>query len=219
MSKFSSYVQRADQTAKSAFEEIVEAEDKLRRAEAAVKAYPQRSSGRTTAEYEAKSARAYADLLAAREQLREVQSRKADYIRALDSIRQELSGALQNEFSADPAALDSNTLELLRSGILRSGEYSKLMQQFQAAGNLTMSRIISRYASSAADEREKMYGKGDQQVMELRAVGCQCDDDADAVAAKLGQFDVLREAFQRSLDNTSMIGNWVMLTADIIENF
>lgn len=216
MSKFNDYAKRVDKIARDIFAEYTEAENALKAAEAQSRKYPQRH-GVTDYEYAARSTRAQANLAEAKNKLKKVQERMVAHNSDIAAIRKELATALDAEYSADPAALDSSTLELLKSGILRDSEYVRLMNSAAEAGNTTMMRIIGKYAADAEEEVSKKYGKGDQRAMNLRAVAYH--SNTDAVGDKLGEFDVLAEAFQRTTNNTAMIGFWGELTGSIIENF
>jgi len=215
MSKFSSYAHKVNEIAQTAFAEYREAETRLKNAEAKAREYPQRH-GAVDYEYAAKSARAQADLIEARGALHRAQMKMNDGMSAISAVRQELAAALDAEYSADPSALDSNTLELLKSGILTAAEFAKLMSSAAEAGNLTMMRVIGKYTDAAADEAEK-NGWGAQKAAEFRAVAYQ--GKTDAVGEKLDSFDVLVEAYQRTASNTGMISRWAELTGPIIENF
>lgn len=168
MSKFSSYGKRVDEIARTAFVKYVEAESSLKQAEADVKKYPQRG-GMVDYEYAARSARAQADLAGAREALHKAQLDMSACVNSAANIRQELAAALEAEYSADPEQIDAGVLELLKTGILRPAEYAKLMNAATEAGNTTMSRLISRYASDAAEKAAEKYGQSDQRATELRA--------------------------------------------------
>lgn len=216
MSKFNDYARKVDKIAQDIFAEYTEAENALKAAETQSRKYPQ-PRGAVDYEYAAKSARAQADLAEARNKLKKVQERMAAHNSDIATIRKELAVALDAEYSADPAALDSSTLELLKSGILRDSEYVRLMNSAAEAGNTTMMRIIGKYAADAAEEVSKKYGQGDQRAMNLRAVAYH--STTDDVGDKLGMFDVLAEAFQRTTNNTAMIGHWQELTGSIVAEF
>lgn len=215
MSNFTSFARRVDEIAKATFAEYIAAEDALKKAEAKAKEYPQRN-GAVTAEYVAKSARAHADLLEARERLHTAQMKMNNGISAISSIRRELAAALNDEYSADPAQIDSGALELLKSGICTAAEYAKMMDTAQTSGNYTMARLIARYAADAAEQAGKQYGQNDQRAMELRAEAYQ--GKADPAGAKLSLFDAMAEAYQRTASNPAMISAWSELTTPVIEN-
>lgn len=214
MSKFSSYGKRVDEIARTAFVKYVEAESSLKQAEADVKKYPQRG-GMVDYEYAARSARAQADLAGAREALHKAQLDMSACVNSAANIRQELAAALEAEYSADPEQIDAGVLELLKTGILRPAEYAKLMNAATEAGNTTMSRLISRYASDAAEKAAEKYGQSDQRATELRAVAYH--GNIDPTGSKLETFDVLMEALRRTANNPSMISHWGELTSPIIE--
>lgn len=216
MSKFNDYARKVDKIAQAIFAEYTEAENALKAAEAQSRKYPQHH-GAVDYEYAARSARAQADLMEAKNKLKKVQERMTAHNSDIAAIRKELAAALDAEYSADPAALDGSTLELLKSGILRDSEYVRLMNSAAEAGNTTMQRIIGKYAADAAEEVAKKYGEGDQRAMNLRAVAYH--SDTGDVDAKLGMFDVLAEAFQRTTNNTGMISHWDSLTGEIVESF
>lgn len=221
MSKFNHYAVKADAVARDALGKIKAAADALEAAEQRKKETRIPNSGMVDAERMAQAYRAEADLQEARLAYDKAR-RDLPYAtwNQLAAIRRELSAALNDEYSADPAKLDTRTVELLKSGILRSNEYVRLMNDARAAGNTVMARIIGRYAATAADEAEKRYGFEDRRSMELRAVAVDVESDGEsAVADKLAAFDVITEAFNSSADNTAMIGDWDGLTGPVVENF
>lgn len=213
MGKFRSYADRVNEIAQTAFAAYQAAEAEQKRAEAEVKEYPQRSSGSVTPEYVARSARAQADLLEAREKLHTAQINMNARISDIAGIRRELAAALQAEFCARPDEVDVATLELMKTGILTADEYARLLQ---SATTTTMQRLIAHYAGLAAEEAAKKYGEKDRRAMELRAVSIR---DSDGASDKLDQFDVLAYTFQRTANNPAMISHWGELTADVIEAF
>lgn len=218
MSKFNNYAVKADKIAREGLTKLIEAENKLKDAEALARQYPTRSGGRVDLEYQAKSTRAAADVLTAKEKLETAQRNMGDYSRQIAVVRQELRTALESECLADPDAIDANTMTLLQSGIMRPNEYATLLSK--AAGNPTMQRIISKYADDAATELEKIYGPdhpNHQKVMELRAVALQ--GTTDPTGDKLAAFDVIVEAFSRSTMNTGMIDSWDLMVAPILQVF
>ena len=116
------------------------------------------------AQYAAKSARAQADFLEAKEAYRKAKGVLESHKSEIAALRKELVAELDDHYAADPAALDSNTLELLKSGVLKANEYAKLMDKAQAAGNHTMARMIGKYAADAAEEGGNKYGQNSEQA-------------------------------------------------------
>lgn len=203
------YGKRIDEIAKAAFKKYRNDEAAFLRVKEKAEQYPKRY-GYVSEEYEAMYARAHTNFVSAKGVFEEAQEEFASHIREIADLRKELVEKIDTIYGADPARLDNNTLELLRSGILKPSEYQRLMQKAQDNGNTTMRRIIAKYAGDAAVEIEKEYGENDKRVMELRAlsyVGSQNDGD-DALAA----FDVMAETYKRATENPSMIEVWGDLT-------
>lgn len=65
-------------------------------------------------------------------------------------IRQELVSDVQAAFLADPAQVDTNTMTLINSGILKAADYEKLFNDAQTSGNMTMCRLIAQAAGNLA---------------------------------------------------------------------
>lgn len=214
MSKFNHYAKKVNEIATEAFKEFQKAEQALKDAEQQSRLYPERSTA--DAQYKVKAARIQADLLEARENYHvaemALQSRKGD----ISALREKLATEIDTNYAADPSQLDSNTIELLKSGILKANDYSNLMSKAQSAGNTTMCRLIAKYAGEAADQRESKYGRGDKQAGALRAIGINNKYDGSEV---LESFDVLSETYNRTANNTAMIPHWEPLTSDIVSNF
>ena len=121
-----------------------------------------------------------------------------------------------DDYSADPKAIDNNTLTLLNAGILKSSDYEKLMKEAQAADNHTMVRLIGKYAGNAAEAEERKNGSNSIKAKELRTISYMGRENGDNV---LRSFDSLSEVFRRTADNPAMIDKWDYLTGDTIENF
>ena len=128
MSKFNHYVKKVDEIAKAAFEEYRKAEAAYKKAEQQRNEYPQRQ-GMVNAEYAAKSARAQADYLEAKAAFDAAKRAFASHTSEIQAMRKDLAADLEKEYSVNPAALDSNTLELIKSGIMNAGEYMRLLKE------------------------------------------------------------------------------------------
>lgn len=217
MSLFTEFAKKVDKLARDTFTEYKEAEAALKKAEDKARQYPERSSGNVTPEYLARSARAKADLLEAQGAIHAAQKNMNARNSDIAAIRKELATALRSEYSAKTSELDSATLELLKSGVLRGDEYAKLLHDAQEEQNYTMSRLIGHYAADSAEKAAKTYGETDQRVRELRVVAYQ--GNTDGVDNKLAQFDVLADVFRRTSNNPAMISHWQELTGEIIEAF
>lgn len=210
MSKFNSFAIKVDEIARKAFEEYSEAHAAFQTAEAKFQSYPQ---GKQNAD----ALKAKAAFFEAREKLNQAQRNMGGYNDTVAVIRRELSAALSDEYAADPAAIDGNTITLLQSGILRPDEYGKLMNEARTAGNTTMARLIAKFATDAAEKISKEYGQGDQKARELRVIANQ--GNIDPANSALEAFDVLADTFRRTMRNPSMIRAWDELAGPIIQAF
>lgn len=215
MSKFNVFAKKLDEQARASFKAYLDAESAFKEAEQAAKDYPQRSG--VSSEYQAKAARAQADLIVSKQKYDEARRTFRESDRQFNNLRRDLEAAVSDAYAADPGQLDANTLELLKSGILRADEYSRLIEKAKAEGNATMVRMIGRYVEQAADTRGKKYGTIDKEAAALRAAGYQCK--AYTGADQLDTFDALESVYRRCTNNPALISSWDNLTAEAVENF
>ena len=216
MSKFNSYAKKLDEQARAAFKAYRDAEAAYKKAEQRAKEYPQRN-GFVDAQYAAKSARAQADFLEAKQAYDTARRAFRDSDRQFDGMRRELAAAIDDAYSADPAQLDTATLELLKSGILNAGEYTKLLEQAKAASNPTMVRMIGRYAGEAAKARGESHGMNDREAQALRVA--EYNSRSYTGGDRLQAFDNMVELYHRCTNNPGMIDHWDEFTAETVENF
>lgn len=216
MSKFNTFAQRVDSMAREAFTAYTEAKSEFEEAEKRHNDLPERR-GVVDTQYAVKSARAAADFAEAKQKLETIRRDMNMKINEVENIRRELAEAVERDCSVDPKQLDMATLELLKSGILRSAEFASLMRGAQEEDNVTMQRIIAKYAEDAAAEASEKYGQGDKVAAELRAVAHQ--GNANSGRDQLNMFDALYDAYKRTANNPSMIPYWTELTAPILQAF
>jgi hypothetical protein len=217
MSRFNKYARKADEIAKAAFDEYRKTEAAYKKAEEQARQYPQRNGVPVDAEYLAKSARAQADLIEAREAFRHAKRVFADHASEFRTIRRELASEIDEAYRADPAQLDGNTLELLKSGILNGREYNHLLEQAKAAGNPTMARLIGKYAGDAAKARGQKYGADDREVREMLIA--EVNSRFFTGEDRLQAFDNMTEIYNRCVNNPGMIDHWSELTAETVDSF
>jgi len=72
-------------------------------------------------------------------------------------VRQSVSERFKGFYEVSPDAIDTNALELLKSGILRDSELVKLADSY--AGNITMQRIIGKYLEERPDRNLQQMGR------------------------------------------------------------
>lgn len=216
MTKFNSYAKKLDEQAKAAFKAYRDAEAAYKKAEAKAKEYPQRG-GMVSPEYAAKAARAQADFLEAKQAYETARRTFRESGTQFNAMRNALASEIELAFSVDPAQLDRNTLELLKSGIMTSNEYRLLMGAAQTANNPTMVRLIGKYAGDAAKARGESHGMNDSEATALRVV--EYNSRAYTGGDRLEAFDNMVEIYHRCTNNPSMIDYWGEFTAETVENF
>jgi len=214
MSKFNDYGKKVDAIAREAFKKYREAEAAYKRAEDQQRKYPQRQ-GIVDAEYAAKAARAFADFTQAKADMKRAKEEFSAHNAEIAALRKQLVADLDKHYSADPAALDGNTLELLKSGVLKPAEYARMMDQAQSSGNHTMARMIAKYAGDAATSAGKQYGENDSRARELRAISYRANDNNGANT--LAVFDLMANVYSRATENPYMIDSWDSLTGEAAE--
>ena len=127
-------------------------------------------------------------------------------------IRSALEKAVTDFYAADPKAIDANTMELLKSGILKPAEYDRLFEVANHGDNATMCRLIAQAAENAVAN-----AKDDNDARQLRYIA----NRGRNVSGKpyMDAFDSLADTLDRSLRRTYLIPKWDELTANIRENF
>lgn len=141
MSKFNKYAKDLDAAFKSARTEYTAAVEKLQAAEQARHIAGADAMTRNLKELEYKAA-------------------EKDFWAASDRIwgqfnktRQQLKNGLEAEIkannAANPDSIDSNALELLKSGIMTADDYYTLLDKYD--DNSTMLRLIGKFAQDAAE--------------------------------------------------------------------
>lgn len=215
MSKYNGYIKRANQIARNTFNNFRQAEAAYKKAKENAAKYPQRM-GWVDAEYAAKQARATADLRDAELEFKKAKEAFTAGKGEFKKIREELAAELEDDYSATPDKLDGATLELLKSGIMKAGDYSRLYEKAKADGNSTMARIIGQYAGEAAETMAKKSGES-QDTKTLRYVAFKSGEDSGK--DYLAGFDSIAHIYDRCGINPAMIDHWDELTGEVVENF
>lgn len=215
MSKYNEYVRKLDNLARSSFEAYAKAKETYDKAEKRYKEDRRPSSGIWVADAEriARAAHAEGDWVTAQDTFKKA---KMEYERSLDEvdrIRAELEQRINADMIANPAALDANTLELLKSGILKPQEYAHLLEK--NSDNPTMRRMIGEYARQRAAAAER---DNDRQARAAFNVVAQDAQNSDG-RQYLEVFDAISGVYRRCVNNPAMIGHWESLTAEPIKNF
>lgn len=152
MRQYNKYAQRLDTAFKTAREKYMEAWNQL---QAAQKANTDAQAGRAETyrgENDLRRQRAKAALLEAEHTFRAAESRVwAEFDRQKEAIRRDLESEVWASSTVDPDAIDTNALELLKSGILTADDIFSMVNKYD--NNLTMLRLISKTAKELADDK------------------------------------------------------------------
>lgn len=157
MSKYNNYARKLDAAFRAARNEYNAAFEKLQQAqqyEAAAKAWKPDDSAEEKAVRVARAALTLHDAEAA---FNEVSARVWNSFNITRrTIRAELEQELATEEIANPDAIDSNALELMKTGVLTAADYAAFVEKYD--NNPTMLKLIAHYAGEAAkatdDRRE-----------------------------------------------------------------
>lgn len=205
MSEFNSYAKKVDEIARTVFAEYVEREQALKKATDKMNASANGSAlekARAKADYEQEK-ETYGHFL------RNNPGQAKDDIA---NIRAELEKAISSQHVFDAEQVDSVTLELLKSGLLTAREYADILTKAEKTKNYTLSQLVGRYAMKQARETSD--------TMEQNALySVHARSNADSANRYLADFDTLTDIFNRTVNNTAMIGYWDSLAGSIIENF
>lgn len=214
MSKFQKYATEVNNVAQNAFKRYRDAATTLEWAERTKNATPRKSGAGviTSTEYDAKAAKAEAVFLEAQQDVKKAQSGILAAVEQLAPLRAELAADLEAAYSVDPSQVDGNALELLKSGIMRPHEYERLYDEAAKGGNVTMARLIGRYADSAAGELGTSPEGAKLRVLADRAKSLNGSD-------RLAAFDHLVDVMKRCGNNPGMIDHWEALTSNTINAF
>lgn len=222
MGKYKIYGQRLDTAYRGALDQFAKSWKKLMDAQEKLDEAQKWRFGETSAERELNTAKARIALTEAQVAFeRERTSVWDDFNRQRAQIKKELEEAVMADGTANPDAVDTNALELLKSGIMTASDYSSMVERF--SNNCTMTRLISRYARDAAlstdDVREKAA---------LNAIAVTC---ADGLNSTMRAWDTLSKicdhcsgqsragVTERPEHIINMGAHWEELSADALESF
>ena len=214
MSKYYSYAKRLDEIARENFNAYKTAETKLKEAEALKKPYPAKENA--SASYFAEYSKAQHAYMLASDNLRKAKLSLANSSKEIDELRAELAAEVEKDFCVNPADVDRNALELMKSGILKAADYNGLMESAKKSKNVTMIRLISEYAKEAATASAKQHGVHSSETVKLREISTESVSGNDI----LTRFDDLAGSYKSYFSqNPSMIDRWEEITAEAIEAF
>ncbi len=225
MSQYNKYAQRLDTAFKTAREEYMEAWNQL---QAAQKANTDAQAWRAETyrgENDLRRQRAKAELLEAEHTFKATESRVwAEFDRQKDAIRRDLESEVRATSTVDPDAIDTNALELLKSGILTADDIFSMVDKYDS--NITMLRLISKTAKELADDKQHTDAKTRGLLYTL------CNQIGNGKNSTMRNFDDLVEisnycsgrgggGTQRTTPahTVAMAGKWEELASTAVENF
>ena len=168
--------------------------------------------------------RARAQLLEAEHTFKAAESRVwAEFDRQKEAIRRDLESEVRATSTVDPDAIDTNALELLKSGILTADDIFSMVDKYDS--NITMLRLISKTAKELADDKNTDTATRGQLYM-------LCSRIRNGRNSTMRNFDDLVEisnycsgrgggGTQRTTPahTVAMAGKWEELASTAVENF
>lgn len=112
----------------------------------------------------------------AKDEYKKVNDRRLDVLDRAAQIREELKAEAEAAFLADPAKVDSDTMTLINSGILRASDYEKLFSDARDSGNGTMIRLIAQAADKLAENEKDATARATLNVICSEARHCEDED-------------------------------------------
>ena len=151
---------------------------------------------------------------ASKEELQKINDRRLDILNKVNETRDALKAEEEAAYQADPAKVDTNTLLLLNSGILRASDYEKLFADAKSAGNITMIRLIAQAAEKLADTEKDKNKRISLNNLCAEARDCEHEEvdafDEYASALKTG---IGSEEYHREV-NPAVVQYFLDVTAD-----
>ena len=183
MSQFNIYARKLDTAFKEARSEYNTAFRALQEAQQANRDANAWRPGVSAEEKQVRTARAALKLHDAEATFNEVSARVWDNFKTTRrTIRAELEQEVRAANLANPDAIDSNALELLKSGVLTSDDYAAFMEKYDS--NPTMLKLLAHYAAEAAKAAAEDIAKD---VAQIHAVAAKAAETAAVLAAFTAQ--------------------------------
>ena len=212
--KYNSYAQRLDSAFKAARDEYAAAYNTVEQARKAMQDAGQDALKRQIATLQ---------LQEAEKKMRQETGRIWS---VFDAKAAELRSALEKEVQAskcvDPTAVDAAGVELMKSGILTADDYYSLAEKYD--GNVTMLRLLSKYAADAATDADNRKDRAALTVLSRECANGTgktlkaWDDLMTTVNYCSGRGGTCRR--QQTPGVVAHMGEWWdELSGEIIENF
>ena len=219
MSKYNTYAQKLDTAFKAARDEYAAAFQKLqqaRRDELSARAW---KPDDTAEEKTVRITRAALALHDAEAAFNEVSRRVwANFEDTRRTLREELEQEASAAGIADPDAIDSNALELMKTGVLTSADYSAFLEKYD--NNPTMLKLIAHYAHEAAEVTDNR-----KEAATLNAVSLACQSGQSAIMRAWDELSNVADKCGGSRAKRSpellvtMGARWEEITGAAVEDF
>lgn len=216
MSQFNIYARKLDTAFKEARSEYNTAFRALQEAQQASRDANAWKPGDSAEEKQVRTTRAALKLHDAEATFNEVSARVWDNFKATRrTIRAELEQAVRAANIANPDAIDNNALELMKTGVMTSGDYAAFVKKY--GNNPTMLRLISHYSAEAAKAQDNSG-----EAVALNAISETCQSWKGKVLQK---FDDLSDycgdiTGHEEPDEVSRVSEkWDELSLNAVENF
>nr|DAD98950.1 MAG TPA: hypothetical protein [Siphoviridae sp. ctOba29] len=216
MSEFNIFAKRLDEAFRKSCSEYNAAFHALECAQQASRDANAWRPGDSAEEKQVRTARAALKLHDAEATFNEVSARVWDNFKATRrTIRAELEQAVRTADIVKPDAINSNALELMKSGVMTSDDYAAFVKKY--GNNPTMLRLISHYSAAAAKAQD-----GSSEAAALNSISDACQSWKGKALQK---FDDLSDycgniTGREEPDEVSgMIEKWDELSLNSVENF
>lgn len=163
MTKYNHYAKDLDAALKAARQEYMDAWDKLQKTEA----YSKAAFSSDMERQKAKLKHQEAELA-----FKDADSRIwAEFNRKRAELRAALETEVRSGAVAVPDAVDTNGLELMKSGVLSADDYYSIAEKYE--DNPTMLKLVAKYAKESADDMESTQAKERGALYHLASVCSQ----------------------------------------------
>lgn len=214
MSKYNSYAVKADEAFKEARKIYGNALEQLINAIQAEKKVSKLSASdeKYIGENETKKAVAAAHLSTAKHNFETAKNAWTDFDETLKSLREQLAAELSTDSTVKADAVDSNALELLKSGVMNLADYQVFAKKY--ADNPTMLRLCAQYAQNTANSirnNPRALVTEQAKARELDVVVRTCNDGADVANQVLAMWDEITGGFNKISSRTATSNNEFVL--------
>ena len=222
MSQFNIYARKLDTAFKEARSEYNTVFRALQEAQQASRDANAWRPGVSAEEKQVRTARAALKLHDAEATFNEVSARVWDNFKTTRrTIRAELEQEVRAANLVNPDAIDSNALELLKSGVLTSDDYAAFMEKYDS--NPTMLKLLAHYAAEAAKATDSR-----REAATLNAISIDCQSGQSTVLRAFDDICKISDYCRgekhvgdqiRPEHAVNMSSRWEELTSEAVENF